>query len=43
MKQGEKQTCLHFRFMEKGFLPDEQEGEYVDAILPWKEQFETDK
>ena len=43
MKQEEKQVQLHFRFTEKGFLPDEQGEEYIDEIRPWRERFENDR
>ncbi len=43
MKQQEKREKLNFRFTEKSFMQDEQEGEYIEEILPWKERFETDR
>lgn len=42
MNQREKQALLHFRFVKRGFVLDEQEGEYPEALLVWKERFETD-
>lgn len=42
-KHGEKQKQLHFRFTKTGFLSDNREGEYIEDIIPWKGQFETDK
>ena len=43
MRQEEKQSQLHFRFTEKSFLVDEQNEEFTDEILSWKEKFEGDK
>ncbi|MGN1314374.1 MAG: hypothetical protein ACI4VG_05085, partial [Lachnospiraceae bacterium] len=42
-KHREKQKILHFRFTQKGFMLDNQDGEYVEDIIPWKERFEFDK
>lgn len=42
-KAEEKQKLLHFRFTQTGFLLDHREDEYIEEIIPWKEQFETDK
>ncbi|MDD6516091.1 MAG: hypothetical protein PUG45_11915 [bacterium] len=43
MKQVEIQKRLRFRITKNGFLLDEQEGEFSEKILPWKEKFEADK
>lgn len=43
MKQVEIQKRLRFRIMKNGFLLDEQEGEFSERILTWKEKFEADK
>lgn len=43
MKYREKQKQLHFRFTQTGFVMDDREEEYAEDIIPWKEQFETDK
>lgn len=43
MNQKEKQRRLCFRFTETGFMIDEQEGEYIQEIVCWKEKFESDK
>ena len=37
MKQVEIQKRLRFRITKNGFLLDEQEGEFSEKILPWKE------
>lgn len=42
-KHREKQKILHFRFTQKGFMLDNQDGEYVEDIIPWKERFEFAK
>lgn len=38
MKQVEIQKRLRFRITKNGFLLDEQEGEFSEKILPWKEK-----
>ena len=43
MKQVEIQKRLRFRITKNGFLLAEQEGEFSEKILPWKEKFEADK
>lgn len=43
MKQVEIQKRLRFRITKNGFLLDEQEGEFSEKILPWREKFEADK
>lgn len=43
MKQVEIQKRLRFRITKNGFLVDEQEGEFSEKILPWREKFEADK
>lgn len=43
MKQVEIQKRLRFRITKNEFLLDEQEGEFSEKILPWKEKFEADK
>lgn len=42
-KHGEKQKLLHFRFTKTGFMLDNRDGEYIEDIISWKEQFEADK
>lgn len=42
-KHREKQKLLHFRFTQTGFMLDNRDGEYVEDIISWKEQFEVDK
>ncbi len=43
MKQREIQKQMHFRFTQTGFLLDNREEQYTEDIIPWIEQFETDK
>lgn len=43
MEHMEKKERLHFLFTENGFQLDEQNGEYTEGLLSWKERFEADQ